>query len=68
MAPFVLSPSSRVQLGGVRFNSLNFARSPSASSHWEPLGLALIFAAMLGGLAYLPIRDATTDLMARSSR
>ena len=29
---------------------------------WQALGVALTFAAMLGGLAYLPIREATTDL------
>lgn len=31
---------------------------------WQALGVALTFAAMLGGLAYLPIREATTDLKA----
>jgi hypothetical protein len=29
---------------------------------WQALGVALTFAAMLGGLAYLPIREATSDL------
>ncbi|MGO8422248.1 hypothetical protein ACC807_10975 [Rhizobium ruizarguesonis] len=29
---------------------------------WQALGVALSFAAMLGGLAYLPIREATSDL------
>lgn len=29
---------------------------------WQALGVALTFAAMLGGLAYLPIREATGDL------
>lgn len=31
---------------------------------WQALGVALTFAAMLGALAYLPIREATTDLKA----
>ncbi|XAZ24034.1 hypothetical protein LVY75_12465 [Sinorhizobium sp. B11] len=31
---------------------------------WQALGVALTFAAMLGGLAYLPIREATSDLKA----
>lgn len=31
---------------------------------WQALGVALTFAAMLGGLAYLPIREATGDLKA----
>jgi hypothetical protein len=34
---------------------------------WQALGVALTFAAMLGGLAYLPIREATTDLKASVS-
>ena len=29
---------------------------------WQALGVALTFAAMLGGLAYLPVREATSDL------
>jgi hypothetical protein len=29
---------------------------------WQALGVALAFAGMLGGLAYMPIREATTDL------
>ncbi len=29
---------------------------------WQALGVALTFAALLGGLAYMPIREATTDL------
>ncbi|WEZ84566.1 hypothetical protein P6U16_08330 [Rhizobium sp. 32-5/1] len=29
---------------------------------WQALGVALTFAAMLGGLAYMPIREATSDL------
>lgn len=31
---------------------------------WQALGVALTFAAMLGGLAYMPIREATNDLKA----
>lgn len=31
---------------------------------WQALGVALTFAAMLGGLAYLPVREATSDLKA----
>lgn len=34
---------------------------------WQALGVALTFAAMLGGLAYLPIREATSDLKASVS-
>lgn len=30
--------------------------------HWQALGVALTFAALIGGLAYMPIREATTDL------
>jgi hypothetical protein len=29
---------------------------------WQALGVALAFAGMLGGLAYMPIREATNDL------
>lgn len=29
---------------------------------WQALGVALTFATVLGGLAYMPIREATTDL------
>lgn len=29
---------------------------------WQALGVALTFAAILGGLAYMPIREATTDV------
>lgn len=31
---------------------------------WQALGVALTFAALIGGLAYMPIREATTDLKA----
>ena len=31
---------------------------------WQALGVALTFAAIMGGLAYLPIREATSDLKA----
>jgi len=34
---------------------------------WQALGVALTFAAMLGGLAYIPIREATSDLKASVS-
>lgn len=33
-----------------------------ARPQWQALGVALTFAALLGGLAYMPIREATSDL------
>lgn len=34
---------------------------------WQALGVALTFATLLGGLAYLPIREATSDLKASTA-
>lgn len=36
--------------------------SDRSRPQWQALGVALVFAGMLGGLAYRPIREATSDL------
>lgn len=46
------------------FNSITNTLAERNKPQWQALGVALSFAAILGGLAYLPIREATTDLKA----
>lgn len=43
---------------------LSTTLSERSRPQWQALGVALTFAALLGGLAYMPIREATTDLKA----
>lgn len=44
--------------------NLTTTMSDRARPQWQALGVALAFAGMLGGLAYMPIREATNDLKA----
>jgi hypothetical protein len=44
------------------FSSITNTLSERNKPQWQALGVALTFAALLGGLAYMPIREATTDL------
>lgn len=43
-------------------SSLTSTLAERNKPHWQALGVALTFAALIGGLAYMPIREATTDL------
>ncbi|RWG80961.1 MAG: hypothetical protein EOQ69_19455 [Mesorhizobium sp.] len=47
-----------------RFNALTANLAERAKPQWQALSVMLAFAAILGGLAYMPIREATTDLKA----
>lgn len=45
-----------------RFNALSASLAERAKPQWQALSVMLAFAAILGGLAYMPIREATSDL------
>lgn len=44
------------------FTTLSSTLSERNKPQWQAVGVALTFAALIGGLAYMPIREATTDL------
>jgi hypothetical protein len=46
------------------FSSITTTLAERNKPQWQALGVALTFAALLGGLAYMPIREATSDLKA----
>lgn len=43
-------------------SALSSTLAERAKPQWQAIGVALTFCALLGGLAYMPIREATTDL------
>lgn len=52
-----LANETRTALAGLSGNLADRSRP-----QWQALGVTLTFAALLGGLAYMPIREATSDL------
>lgn len=47
-----------------RFNSMSTAMAERSRPQWQAIGVALTFAVVIGGMAYWPIRESTTDLKA----
>jgi hypothetical protein len=45
-------------------SALTTTLAERAKPQWQAIGVALTFCALLGGLAYMPIREATSDLKA----
>lgn len=43
-------------------SALTTTLAERAKPQWQAIGVALTFCALLGGLAYMPIREATSDL------
>ena len=43
-------------------SALTSTLAERAKPQWQAIGVALTFCALLGGLAYMPIREATSDL------